>query len=118
MSDAYGSGALGTPTTDFVLLQTAKFPPPLLAAPKERLAKSMGEALAMRWPKEEGTDFAGHEMAKGGFAGHRMTKKSDPTTWPKGEGCGNFFFPHLPPLPFWSGGECFLDVFPEKLSAN
>ena len=49
----------------------------------------------MRWPKEEGTDFAGHEMAKGGFAGHRMTKKSAPqhgqrephpslaTHWPK-----------------------------------
>jgi len=42
----------------------------------------------MRWPKEEGSDFAGHHMAK----------KSDPLTgphWPKGRGGGK----SRPPLP-------------------
>jgi hypothetical protein len=41
--------------------------------------------LAMRWPKEEGTDFAGHEMAKGKATSLAIAwpKRAAPT-WPKG----------------------------------
>jgi len=57
-------------------------------------------ALAMRWAKEEGS----------AFAGHRMAKKSDPTTWPKGRGCGNFFSA-LTPTTILEWGELIFEPF-------
>jgi hypothetical protein len=64
---------------------------------KGAFGQKQGEgALAMRWPKEEGTDFAGHEMAKGHEASLaiRWPKRAIPlhgqrggdALWPKGEG--------------------------------
>ena len=66
----------------------------------ERLAKSMGVLCPSRWPKEKGSDFAGH----------RMAKKSDPTTWPKGRGCGNFFSA-LTPTTILEWGELIFEPF-------
>jgi hypothetical protein len=72
----------------------------------------------MRWPKEEGTDFAGHEMAKGHEASLaiRWPKRATPLHGQRG-GSAGIFFPHLPPLPFWSGGRGFLSRFSEILFA-
>jgi hypothetical protein len=52
---------------------------------KRAFGHKHGGDVAMRWPKEEGTDFAGHRMAKKSAPQHgqREPHPSLATHWPK-----------------------------------